>query len=80
MAGAMKASMAGAAALFVAPLAQTARLVEALRAKTEEAQPQDTAAPAAASDVSDSPAEAPVAAGAEENTAEAAEPAPADQG
>ena len=41
LAGAMKASMAGAAALFVAPLAQTARVVDALRQKKEEQQPQD---------------------------------------
>lgn len=77
MAGAMKASMSGAASLFVAPLAQTARLVEALRAKVEEGQPQEAAAAVAASDASDSPAEAVAA---EENTAEAAEPAEADQG
>ena len=36
LAGAMKASMSGAAALFVAPLAQTARVVDALRQKQEE--------------------------------------------
>ena len=42
LAGAMKASMSGAAALFVAPLAQTARVVDALRQKLEEG-----AAPAA---------------------------------
>jgi large subunit ribosomal protein L10 len=36
LAGAMKASMSGAAALFVAPLAQTARVVDALRQKIEE--------------------------------------------
>ena len=35
MAGAMKASLTGAVSLFAAPLAQTARLVEALRAKAE---------------------------------------------
>ncbi len=35
LAGAMTASLAGAAALFIAPLAQTARLIEALRAKVE---------------------------------------------
>ena len=35
LAGAMKASTAGAAALFAAPIAQTARLAEALRAKVE---------------------------------------------
>jgi len=36
LAGAMKASMSGAAALFAAPLAQTARVVDALRQKLEE--------------------------------------------
>jgi len=36
LAGAMKASMGGAAALFAAPLAQTARVVDALRQKLEE--------------------------------------------
>lgn len=52
MAGAMKASMSGAASLFVAPLAQTARLVEALRVKVEEQQGPEAAEPA------DSPAAA----------------------
>jgi large subunit ribosomal protein L10 len=46
MAGAMKASMSGAASLFVAPLAQTARLVEALRVKLEEQQGPEVAVPA----------------------------------
>src|SRR4051794_17159150 len=41
LAGAMKASMSGAAALFAAPLAQTARVVDALRQKNEQQQPQD---------------------------------------
>ncbi len=36
LAGAMTASLSGAVALFAAPLAQTARLVEALRAKAEQ--------------------------------------------
>jgi len=39
LAGAMKASMGGAAALFAAPLAQTARVVDALRQKLEEQGP-----------------------------------------
>jgi large subunit ribosomal protein L10 len=39
LAGAMKASMSGAVALFAAPLSQTARVVDALRQKREE-QPQ----------------------------------------
>ena len=38
LAGAMKASMSGAAALFAAPLAQTARVVDALRQKNEQSQ------------------------------------------
>jgi large subunit ribosomal protein L10 len=37
LAGAMKASMSNAASLFAAPLSQTARLVEALRQKSEAA-------------------------------------------
>jgi large subunit ribosomal protein L10 len=44
LAGAMKASLAGAAALFQAPLTQFARTADALRAKKEEG------APAAAAD------------------------------
>ncbi len=40
LAGAMKASMSGAAALFAAPLSQTARVVDALRQK-RELEPQD---------------------------------------
>ena len=35
LAGAMKASLSGAASLFAAPLSQTARLIEALRQKVE---------------------------------------------
>ncbi len=38
LAGAMQASLQGAVSLFAAPLAQTARLLEALRAKTEQDQ------------------------------------------
>jgi large subunit ribosomal protein L10 len=49
LAGAMKASLSGAAALFVAPLAQTARVVDALRAKLEEGAPSaESAAESAA--------------------------------
>ncbi|GAB3595809.1 50S ribosomal protein L10 [Angustibacter peucedani] len=40
LAGAMKASMSGAVALFAAPLSQTARVVDALRQQREQ-QPQD---------------------------------------
>jgi large subunit ribosomal protein L10 len=43
LAGAMKASMSGAAALFVAPLAQTARVVDALRQKIEQDPAQSAA-------------------------------------
>src|SRR5437773_1388704 len=39
LAGAMKASLSGAVSLFAAPLAQTARLLEALRQKVEQDQP-----------------------------------------
>ncbi|MBO1767806.1 MULTISPECIES: 50S ribosomal protein L10 [Allobranchiibius] len=44
-AGAMNASLSGAAALFQAPLSQTARVVEALRAKTEQEGPATAPAP-----------------------------------
>jgi large subunit ribosomal protein L10 len=55
LAGAMAASLQGAVSLFAAPLSQTARLVEALRARTEQAPPEPAAAseppePAAASE------------------------------
>ncbi len=40
LAGAMNASLQNAVSLFAAPLAQTARLIEALRAKVEQAGPQ----------------------------------------
>lgn len=66
LAGAMNASLQSAVSLFAAPLSQTARVVEALRAKVEaegpaapaatEAAEQATAEPAA----EDAPAEAPV--------------------
>jgi large subunit ribosomal protein L10 len=62
LAGAMKASMSQAASLFNAPLSQTARTVEALRAKAE-ADPSILAggagsAAAAATETSDAPAAA----------------------
>ena len=47
LAGAMKAQLTQAAYLFNAPLAQTARVVDALRAKVEEQGPVTTDAPAA---------------------------------
>lgn len=75
MAGAMKASLNGAAYLFVAPLSKAARTVDALRAKVEETGgPAADAAPAAAGD--DAPAaeeSAPAA-----DTADAAAEAPAE--
>jgi large subunit ribosomal protein L10 len=52
LAGAMKANLTKAAYLFVAPLAQAARTIDALRAKVEEAggaaAPAETAEPAEA--------------------------------
>ena len=81
LAGGMKASIAGAAGLFNAPLAQTARLLAALQAKAE-ADPSvlAAAAPAAA----EAPAEAPAEeeAPADEPTAETEAPvdeAPAEE-
>lgn len=70
LAGAMKASLSNAAALFAAPLSQTARVIEALRQKREQEQgpiaaaapaddaPADDATPADAAPVDDAPAEA----------------------
>ena len=74
LAGGMKASIAGAAGLFNAPLAQTARLLAALQAKAE-ADPSVLAAGAPV------PAEAATAAEAVSDTAEAPaeEEAPADE-
>ena len=46
-AGAMKATLAGAAALFQAPLTQFARTVDALRAKNEQGAPAAADAPVA---------------------------------
>jgi large subunit ribosomal protein L10 len=67
LAGGMKASIAGAAGLFNAPLAQTARLLAALQAKAE-ADPSILAAAAPA------PAPAEAEAPADEPTAEAEAP------
>lgn len=47
LAGAMKAQLTQAAYLFNAPLSQTARVIDALRAKVEEQGPVTTDAPAA---------------------------------
>ena len=61
LAGAMKANLSKAVYLFAAPLSQTARVVDALRAKVEEQggpQASEDAAPAEAA-AEDTPAEAP---------------------
>jgi large subunit ribosomal protein L10 len=58
LAGAMKASMSGAAALFAAPLAQTARVVDALRQKLEQ-EPGEAAATEPAADAAPEPAAEP---------------------
>lgn len=70
LAGAMNASLQTAVSLFAAPLSQTARVVEALRAKVEAEGPAVSEEPAAEADV---PAEEP-AAEAEEPAAETTEP------
>jgi large subunit ribosomal protein L10 len=67
LAGAMKASMSQAASLFAAPLSQTARAVEALRAKVEEG------APAVATDAEPAAAETPAAEAPEAEAPEAPE-------
>ncbi len=78
LAGAMKASLSGAVSLFAAPLAQTARLVEALRVKAEQDPSvlRGGAGTPAAADVVEAPPEAPVDAPAE--AAEASAEAPAE--
>ena len=80
LAGAMQASLSQAVYLFAAPLSQTARVVEALRAKVEAQGPvADAAAPAAETvvEAEDTTAEAPAA----EATAEIESPgAPASGG
>jgi len=55
LAGAMKASMAGAAATFNALPTQMAQLADALRAKVEAGAPSSAAAPAEAADTPDTP-------------------------
>jgi len=53
LAGAMKASASQAVSLFAAPLAQTARVVDALRAQVEAAAPAEDAPAAEADDTPD---------------------------
>ncbi len=88
LAGAMKASLSNAAALFAAPLSQTARVIEALRAKREQEQgpiaaaapvdaPADDA-PVDAAPADDAPADAPADAPVDDAPADAAA-APADE-
>ena len=58
LAGALQASLSQAVYLFAAPLSQTARVVDALRAKVEAEGPvADAAAPAAEAEVAEAPAE-----------------------
>jgi len=77
LAGAMKASLAGAAATFNALPVQMAQLAEALRAKRDAAEaPAEAEAPAAAEAAAPAAAEAPAEAPASE--AAAAEPAAAE--
>lgn len=83
LAGAMKASLSGAAGLFAAPLAQSARLLAAYQAKLEEQGPaaetsavdDSTESPAPAGDDAEAPADASA-----EGSAPSAPAAEADQG
>jgi large subunit ribosomal protein L10 len=68
LAGAMNASLSKAVYLFAAPLSQTARVVDALRAKVEAEGPAD-AAPAADTTAEETPADAAPAAEATEDVA-----------
>ena len=81
LAGAMKASLSNAAALFAAPLSQTARVIEALRQKREQEQgPIAAAAPVDDAPVDDAPAdEAPVDAAPADAAPAEAVAAPADE-
>ena len=76
LAGAMKGSLSKAVYLFAAPLSQTARVVDALRAKVEAEGPAAPAvdAPAAAEETAEAPADATAEAPAD---ATAADEAPA---
>ncbi len=71
MAGAMNASLQQAVSLFAAPLSQTARVVEALRAKVEAEGPVETAAEAPAAEAeAEAEAEAPAAEASESTDSE----------
>ena len=65
LAGAMKASMSQAASLFAAPLSQTARAVDALRAKVEDATPAAAEDSSAGSEAAPEPVAETDAAGSE---------------
>lgn len=89
LAGAMKASLSGAVALFAAPLSQTARLVEALRQKAEEdpsilaggvGTPAPTVEDTPAADAEPAAAEPAAAADADATPAEDAAASDSDQG
>ena len=79
LAGAMNASLSQAVSLFAAPLAQAARVIDALRAKVEAegpvAAPEDAAPADAPEDAVDTPQDAPAEAPAD---ADAPAEAPAD--
>ena len=83
LAGAMKASLSGAAALFQAPLAQAVRTIEALRAKVEqESGPvaaAETEAEASTDADADADAEAPAEVEATESTDDAEGAASAEE-
>jgi large subunit ribosomal protein L10 len=79
LAGAMNASLSKAVYLFAAPLSQTARLLDALRAKVEEEAP--VAAPQGGGDTTqDASADAPADAAPTEDVAAVATEAPTDGG
>lgn len=69
LAGAMNASLSKAVYLFAAPLSQTARVVDALRAKVETEGPAASAAPADEAKAEEAPADAAPAAEATEDVA-----------
>ena len=70
MAGAMNASLQSAVSLFAAPLSQTARVVEALRAKVEAEAPAAAEPAAEESTAEESAAEEPAAEATEETPSE----------
>jgi len=68
MAGALQASLTNAVSLFAAPLAQTARVLDALRAQKAADAPAEAVAEAPVEGSAEGSAEAPVEAPAEETT------------